>query len=281
MSRIVYVNGDYLPEEDAKISVFDRGFLFADGVYEVSSVLGGKLLDNAAHLVRLQYSLNQLQMPLPCPMAEIEAVQLETVRRNNLQEGSLYLQISRGVADRDFTFPKEQKPSLVMFTQARPVAENPTASRGWSVVTTPDIRWGRRDIKTVQLLAPSMAKQAAVDQGADDAWFVEDGFVTEGTSNNAWIVKGGKLVTRQLSNAILHGITRKALLRLAAEDSMEVEERAFAVEEAQAADEAFITSATTIVMPVVKIDGKLVGNGNPGSVSMRLRQLYLEEARKS
>ena len=281
MSRIVYVNGDYLPEEDAKISVFDRGFLFADGVYEVSSVLEGKLLDNAAHLVRLQHSLNALKMPLPCPMTEIEAVQLETVRRNNLQEGSLYLQVSRGVADRDFTFPKEQKPSLVMFTQARPVADNPAASRGWSVVTTPDIRWGRRDIKTVQLLAPSMAKQAAVDQGADDAWFVEDGFVTEGTSNNAWIVKGGKLVTRQLSNAILHGITRKALLRLAAEDGMEVEERTFAVEEAQSADEAFITSATTIVVPVVKIDGKLVGNGNPGSVSMRLRQLYLEEARKS
>ncbi len=281
MSRIVYVNGEYLPEEDAKISVFDRGFLMADGVYEVSSVLDGKLVDNAAHLVRLQRSLDELRMAAPMPMADIEAVQMEVVRRNNLTEGSLYLQVSRGVADRDFTLPKDAKPSLVMFTQVRAVAENPAVSRGFKVITVPDIRWKRRDIKTVQLLAPSLAKQQAVDAGADDAWFVEDGFITEGTSNNSWIVKGGKLITRQLSNEILHGITRKAMLRLAEEDGLVIEERAFTVEEAQAADEAFITSATAVVMPVVSIDEKLIGNGNPGSVTLRLRQLYVEEARKA
>jgi D-alanine transaminase len=281
MSRTVYVNGEYLPEEDAKISVFDRGFLMADAVYEVSSVLDGKLVDNAAHLTRLQRSLDELRMAAPMPMAEIEAVQQEVVRRNNLKEGSLYLQVSRGVADRDFTLPKDAKPSLVMFTQVRAVAQNPAVARGFKVITIPDIRWKRRDIKTVQLLAPSLAKQQAVDAGADDAWFVEDGLITEGTSNNSWIVKGGKLITRHLSPEILHGITREAILKFAAADGLTFEERAFSVEEAQAADEAFITSATTVVMPVVSIDGKLIGNGNPGSVTLRLRQLYVDAARKA
>ncbi len=213
MSRIVYVNGEYLPEEDAKISVFDRGFLFADGVYEVSSVLDGKLVDNAAHLVRLARSLGELRMESPLPPAEIEAVQNEMIARNNLVEGALYLQVSRGAADRDFSIPKDAKPSLVMFTQAKKLADNPAAQKGWSVILVEDIRWKRRDIKTVQLLAPSLAKQAALDAGADDAWMVEGGFVTEGTSNNAWIVKGGKLITRHLSPEILHGITRRAVMR--------------------------------------------------------------------
>jgi len=281
MSRIVYVNGEYLPEEDAKISVFDRAFLMSDGVYEVSSVLDGKLLDNGEHLHRLKRSLDELRIPLPMPLHEIEAVQHEMLRRNNLREGSLYLQVTRGTADRDFTFPENAKPSLVMFTQVRSVQDNPAVGRGYSVVSMPDLRWKRRDIKTTQLLYPSMCKQAAVDQGADDAWLVEEGFVTEGTSNNAWIVKNGKLVTRQLSNDILHGITRKTLLRIAAEDGIGFEERPFTIEEAQSADEAFVTSATTVVMPVVRIDGKLVGNGNPGSVTLRLRQLYLEEMKRA
>jgi D-alanine transaminase len=281
MSRIVYVNGEYLPEAEAKVSVFDRAFLMADGVYEVSSVLDGKLLDNAAHLERLKRSLDELRIALPMPLEEIEAVQKEMLRRNNLREGSLYLQVTRGSADRDFTFPKNAVPTLVIFTQERAVERNPAVARGFSVISMPDLRWQRRDIKTIQLLYPSMCKQAAVDQGADDAWMVEDGFVTEGTSNNAWIVKGGKLITRQLSNAILHGITRKTLLRIAEEDGIGFEERPFSIEEAQAADEAFITSATTVVMPVVKIDGKLVGNGNPGSVTLRLRQLYIDEMKRA
>lgn len=281
MSRIVYVNGQYLPEAEAKISVFDRGFLFADGVYEVSSVLEGKLVDNAAHLKRLRRSLGELRMDFATGDGEIAAIQTELIARNQLHEGLVYLQVSRGAADRDFAFPKAPEPSLVMFTQARNLLNNPTAARGLSVISLPDIRWRRRDIKTVQLLYPSMAKQAALDAGADDAWLVEDGVVTEGTSNNAWIVKGGKVITRQLSQDILHGITRAAILRLAAEDGIAFEERPFTIAEAQAADEAFVSSASAFVMPVVRIDDKLIGNGNPGSVSLRLRSIYIEEALKS
>ncbi|MEZ5801066.1 MAG: D-amino-acid transaminase [Nitratireductor sp.] len=281
MSRTVYVNGEFLDEENAKISVFDRGFLFADGVYEVSSVIDGKLIDNAAHMARLRRSLSELRMVFAMSDEEIIAAQEEVVARNGLVEGALYLQVSRGVADRDFALPKDPKPSIVMFTQEKKLVDNPAVAKGWSVITLEDIRWRRRDIKTVQLLAPSLAKQAALDAGADDAWMVEDGMVTEGTSNNAWIIKGGKIITRHLSNDILHGITRKAVLRLAAEDGLTIEERSFTPEEAMDADEAFVTSATTFVMPVVSINGKGVGNGNPGSVTLRLRELYIEEARRS
>lgn len=281
MSRIVYVAGEFLPEEEAKISVFDRSFLFADGVYEVTSVIDGKLVDNAAHLARLRRSLAALKLTFPMSDAEIQVAQKELVRRNGLTEGALYLQVSRGAADRDFAFPSEPQPVLLMFTQVKGLIDNPAASKGMSIVTIDDIRWKRRDIKTVQLLAPSLAKQAAIEAGSDDAWLVEDGHVTEGTSNNAYIVKGGKIITRPLSNDILHGITRKAILKLAVRDGVELEERAFTVAEALEADEAFVTSATTFVMPVVKIDGKLIGNGNPGSVTLRLRDLYLEEAKAS
>ena len=281
MSRTVYVNGEFLDEENAKISVFDRGFLFADGVYEVSSVIDGKLIDNAAHMARLRRSLSELRMVFAMSDEEIIAAQEEVVARNGLVEGALYLQVSRGVADRDFSLPKDPKPSIVMFTQEKKLVDNPAVAKGWAVITLEDIRWRRRDIKTVQLLAPSLAKQAALDAGADDAWMVEDGKITEGTSNNAWIIKGGKIITRQLSNDILHGITRKAVMRLASEDGLVVEERAFTEDEAMSADEAFVTSATTFVMPVVSINGKGVGNGNPGSVTLRLRELYIEEARRS
>ncbi len=280
MSRIVYVNGEYLAEEDAKISVFDRGFLFADGVYEVSSVIDGALIDNKAHLARLQRSLDELSMPSPNTPGEIEAIQMEMVKRNNLTEGLLYLQVSRGVADRDFNFPTEAKPSLVMFTQVKKITENPAAERGITVVSVPDLRWGRRDIKTVQLLYPSIAKEEARAAGADDAWLVEDGFVTEGTSNNAWIVlEDGTIVTRQLSHDILHGITRRAVMRLAAERQIKVEERPFTIEEAQGAKEAFVTSASAFVMPVVEIDGVKIADGKPGDLSKRLRGIYLDEAK--
>ena len=279
MSRIVYVNGEYLPEEDAKISVFDRGFLFADGVYEVSSVLNGKLIDNEAHLVRLQRSLDELAMPAPCPMEKVVAIQREMLTRNNLEEGLLYLQITRGAADRDFVYPKQPKPSLVMFTQAKKIVESAAAIKGMDVITQPDLRWHRRDIKTIQLLYPSMAKQEAVKQGADDAWLVEDGFVTEGTSNNSWIVTAeGTLVTRQLSNDILHGITRRAVMTLCKERQIKIEERPFSVAEAKAAKEAFFTSASAFVMPVVSIDGTLISDGKPGELTKRLRALYLEDA---
>ena len=279
MSRIVYVNGEYLPEEEAKISVFDRGFLFADGVYEVSTVIRGKLVENEGHLKRLGRSLAELKMAPPCSDAEIEAVQKEVVARNQLDEGMIYLQVTRGAADRDFAFPEDAKSSLVMFTQEKPVLESKSAEKGISVVTLPDIRWKRRDIKTVGLLAQSLAKQQALEAGANDAWMVEDGYVTEGSSNNAFIVTAdGKLVTRDLSNEILHGITRKAVLALAERDGIEIEERAFTPEEAYEAAEAFSTSASSFVMPVVRIDDRIMSNGAPGPVSKRLRELYIEMA---
>jgi D-alanine transaminase len=279
MSRIVYVNGEYLPEEEAKISVFDRGFLFADGVYEVSSVLAGKLIDNAAHMARLERSLGELRMAPPMPLDEIPPIQREIVARNALDQGTVYLQVSRGAADRDFPFPKGAASSLVIFSQERNLLEDPAAARGISVITLPDIRWQRRDIKTVQLLAPSLAKQAALDAGANDAWLVEDGFVTEGSSNNAYIVTlDGTIVTRALSNSILHGITRRAILALAEREGLTVEERSFTPEEAYEAGEAFITSASTFVYPVVDIDGRILGNGVPGPVATKLRQLYIEMA---
>ncbi|MDF1855967.1 D-amino-acid transaminase [Pseudooceanicola sp.] len=285
MSRTVYVNGNYLPEEEAKISIFDRGFLMADGVYEVTSVLGGKLIDFDGHAKRLQRSLGELDMATPCSTEELLDIHRALVEKNALVDGMIYLQVTRGAAgDRDFAFPDpEQVPStLVLFTQSKPgLAEDPKVAKGISVISIEDIRWGRRDIKTVQLLYPSMGKMMAKAAGADDAWMVEEGAVTEGTSNNAYIVKGNKIITRALSHDILHGITRAAVLRFAREAQMEVEERSFSIDEAQAADEAFITSASSFVMPVVEIDGAKVGSGTPGRVALRLREIYLEESRKA
>lgn len=285
MSRIVYVNGEYLPEEDAKISIFDRGFLMADGVYEVTSVLDGKLVDFDGHAVRLERSLTELDMAAPVTKDELLEIHRELVARNGIVEGMVYLQVTRGApGDRDFVFPDpEETPStLVLFTQNKPgLADSPVAKTGIKVISIEDIRWGRRDIKTVQLLYPSMGKMMAKKAGVDDAWLVEDGFVTEGTSNNAYIVKGGKIITRALSNEILHGITRAAVLRFAKEAQMEVEERNFTIEEAKEADEAFVTSASTFVMPVVEIDGATIGTGAPGRVAPRLREIYLDESLKA
>jgi D-alanine transaminase len=284
MSRIVYVNGEYLPEEEAVVSIFDRGFLMADGVYEVTSVLDGKLLDFDGHAVRLERSLKELEMDAPATKDELLAIHRELVEKNGIVEGMIYLQITRGnPGDRDFAYPpKGTKPTLVMFTQNKPgLAANPVADVGIKVISVEDLRWGRRDIKTVQLLYPSMAKMAAKAAGVDDAWFVEDGKVTEGTSNNTYIVKDGKIITRELSHDILHGITRAAVLRFAAEAQMAVEERCFTIEEAQAADEAFFTSASAFVMPVVEVDGVVVGAGKPGPVAARLREIYLEESLKT
>ncbi|MGO4906880.1 D-amino-acid transaminase [Pseudorhodobacter sp. W20_MBD10_FR17] len=285
MSRIVYVNGQYLPEAEATVSIFDRGFLMADGVYEVTSVLGGKLIDFAGHSVRLARSLNELDMAAPCSDEELLEIHRELVARNEITDGMIYLQVTRGnPGDRDFAYPDPAvtKPTLVMFTQSKPgMADSPVTKTGIKVISIEDIRWGRRDIKTVQLLYPSMGKMMAKKAGADDAWMVEDGAVTEGTSNNAYIVKNGRIITRQLSTDILHGITRAAVLRFAKEAQMMVEERPFTIEEAQAADEAFFTSASAFVMPVVEIDGASIGAGKPGPVAMRLREIYLEESRKT
>ena len=282
MSRIVYVNGRFVPESEAHVSIFDRGFLFGDGVYEVSSVLDRGLVDNSAHLARLERSLGELGIALPATPDEIVRAQKELIARNDLDEGTIYLQITRGPADRDFAYPAEPKPTLVMFTQKKSILDNPLAARGITVITVPDLRWRRRDIKTVGLLAASMAKQAALDAGADDAWMVEDGVVTEGSSNNAYIVTGdGVVVTRHLGSEILHGITRAAVLRLSREHQIAVEERAFTVDEAKSAAEAFITSASSFVIPVTGIDGETIGDGRPGAITTRLREIYIESARAS
>ena len=280
MSRTVYVNGEYVAEEDAKISVFDRGFLMADGVYEVTSVLDGKLIDFEGHQVRLNRSLNELEMDAPVSDDELLEIHRNLVELNDVTEGLVYLQVTRGAADRDFAYPKGVAPSLVMFTQSKNVVNSPAVSTGIKVISIDDLRWGRRDIKTVQLLYPAMGKMMAKAAGCDDAWMVEDGFVTEGTSNNAYIVKDGKIITRQLSNDILSGITRAAVLRFAVEAQMEVVERPFTIDEVKDADEAFITSATTFVQGVVEMDGVAIGTGKPGEIALRLREIYLDESRK-
>ncbi|MEO1537839.1 MAG: D-amino-acid transaminase [Pseudomonadota bacterium] len=282
MSRTVYVNGAYLPEEEATISIFDRGFLFADGVYEVTSVIGGKLIDFDGHAKRLERSLGELEMASPVTRENLLEIHRELVVKNAIEDGLIYLQITRGAADRDFAYPEDATPSIVLFTQAKPgLADSPKAKVGIKVISIEDQRWGRRDIKTVQLLYPSMGKMAAKKAGADDAWMIQDGFITEGTSNNAYIVKDGAIITRHLGNEILHGITRAAVLRFAREAQMQVEERSFTLDEAMAADEAFITSASTFVMPVVEIDGQAIGTGVPGPIAARLREIYLEESMKA
>jgi len=285
MNRTVYVNGEYLPETEAKVSIFDRGFLMADAVYEVTSVLGSKLIDFDGHIVRLQRSLDELEINNPHTREEWLNIHRELVRTNDLVDGGIYLQISRGAPnDRDFVWPDPETtiPTVVLFTQSKPgLANSPSAQTGIKVISIEDIRWGRRDIKTVQLLYPSMGKMMAQKAGVDDAWMVQDGYVTEGTSNNAYIVKDGLIITRALSNNILHGITRAAVLRFADEAQMKIEERNFTIEEAQQADEAFITSASAFVTPVVELDGQKISSGAPGSVVPRLREIYLEESMKT
>jgi D-alanine transaminase len=278
MSRIAYVNGRYVAEADAKVSIFDRGFLFADGVYEVTPIVNGKLVDYDAHMERLERSLGELRMAWPCDKVEMKVMHLELIKQNKLYEGIIYMQITRGVADRMFNFPKDIKSSLVAFPQVMALVDNANARTGVKVVTTPDIRWMRRDIKSIMLLAPVLGKQEAYEKGAAEAWMVEDGFVTEGTSSNAYIIKNNTVITRPLSNRILAGCTRRALFRLSKEHGVKIEERLFTVEEAYVADEAFLTSASQFVMPIVEIDGKRIGGGQPGPVSRKLRELFLEEA---
>ena len=285
MTRTVYVNGEYLPEHEATVSIFDRAFLMADGVYEVTSVLGGKLIDFAGHSKRLARSLNELDIKKPAIFDDLLDIHRELVKVNAIDEGLVYLQITRGApGDRDFVFPDPEttEPTVVLFTQNKPgLANSPAAKIGMKIISIEDARWGRRDIKTVQLLYPSMGKMMAKKAGADDAWMVQDGAVTEGTSNNAYIIKGNSIITRALSNDILHGITRAAVLRFAREAQMQVEERDFTIDEAKGADEAFITSASAFVMPVVEIDGVAVGSGVPGDKALRLREIYLDESVKA
>jgi D-alanine transaminase len=281
--RTVFVNGDYVNENEAKVSIFDRGFLFADGVYEVTSVINGKLIDFEGHFTRLQRSLKELDMEMSMDKSAMLAMHRELVSRNNTEEGMIYLQITRGVADREFTFPPKGTPAtIVAFTQNKILINSPVPQKGIKVISVEDLRWGRCDIKTVQLLYPSLAKMEAKNKGVDDAWMVRDNMVTEGTSNNAYIVtKDNTIVTRDLSNQILHGITRKAVLACAEALQMKIEERPFSLEEIANAKEAFVTSATAFVMPVVEFDGTEVGNGKPGPVALKLREIYIAQSLKT
>ena len=278
MSRIVYVNGEWMPEADAKISVFDRGFQFADSIYEITAVLGGKLIDYHGHAQRLSRSLTALGIPVPVSEEQMLALHREAIARNGVEEGLVYLQVSRGVQDRDFMFGADLSPTFVIFTQSKKVLDNPKWKTGISVITMPDGRWVNRQIKTVQLLYSSLAKMEAAKAGADDAIFIEDGFITEASSSNVHIVtREGTLITRQLSNALLHGITRGSILDLARQAGVPVEERRLTLDEARNAAEIFITSATAFVMPVVRLDGEPVGEGVPGPVSGRFLQLYIQD----
>jgi D-alanine transaminase len=282
MSRTVYVNGSYLPEAEAKVSVFDRAFLFGDAVYEVTAVLDRRLVDFPAHLARLDRSLKEIALPAPLNHDDLHALHEELIRRNGIDEGIVYLEISRGVADRDFAYPEEALPTVVAFTQSRALIANPYAVTGVKVITIPDLRWKRRDIKSTSMLAQTMGKQDAKLKGAYEAWMVEDGCVTEGTSSSAFILdEAGVIRTQPLGHHILPGVTRRVVLRLAEEQAVSLDERPFTVAEALRAREAFMTAASAFVLPVVEIDGVAIGDGRPGPVARAFRDLYIEEARNS
>jgi D-alanine transaminase len=276
VSRIVYVNGEYAAEEEAKISIFDRGFIFGDGVYEVVPVITGKLVDRDYFLERLDRSLDELSITWPCSQREYIDILQELIKLNELEEGIVYSQVTRGIADRDFVFPPGTAPSLVAFTSEINLLNNPLSETGIAVTTSEDIRWKRRDIKSINLLAQCLAKQDAFSKGANEGWMVEDGFVTEGVSSSAYIVKDEKIITRPLSNLILPGIRRRTLIEIAERENIEIEQRLFTIEEAMQADEAFISSATTIALPVISIDGEMIADGMPGTITGKLRSLYIE-----
>ncbi|MEQ4731527.1 MULTISPECIES: D-amino-acid transaminase [Providencia] len=277
---IAYVNGQFLPEEDASVSVFDRGFLFADAVYEVTAIINGKLVDFDRHMARLQRSCAELQLSLPYDLAELKQIHLQLVQKNNIEEGLVYLQLTRGNAhQRSFLYPdKQTKPTLVLFAQKTQIVENEKSKYGIKVVTVDDIRWQRCDIKTVALLAASMAKEYAKQQGADDAIFVKNGYITEGSSSNCFIInQQNQIQTRGLNNEILSGITRQAILQLAREQKIDIVEKPFSIDEMLEAKEVFITSATTLVWPVIMANNQFIGEGKPGKLAIRLREIYLQK----
>jgi D-alanine transaminase len=281
LDSIAYVNGSFVPLSEAKVSILDRGFLFADGIYEVAAVLDGKLVDNDSHLTRLERSVGEISLKLPESLERIVEIQKELIARNKLESGLVYLEVTRGAdTGRDFAFPKGVKPTLIMFTSVKDIVNAESARTGIGVITVPDIRWTRRDIKSVALLAQVLAKQAAAEAGAGEAWMIEDGKVTEGGSSSAFILtQDDVIVTRQNGSEILPGCTRKAVVKLAEERQLRVEERPFSIDEALRAKEAFITSASAFVQAVVTIDGKTVADGKPGPMAKRLREIYVDFAK--
>ena len=281
--RTVYVNGVYLPEDQAQVSIFDRGFLFGDAVYEVTAVMNGQMVDFDAHMDRLQRSMSELDMQNGYGRKDLLTIHKKLIEKNNLQEGLVYLQVTRGVADRDFDFSDlDVKPGLVLFTQVKNLEANPLAARGQRIVLADDLRWGRSDIKTVQLLYSSLMKTRAKRQGADDVWLCRDGKITEGSSNNAYIVThNNEIVTRELSTDILHGITRASVLKIARLHQLKIVERAFSVDELLSAREAFSTSASGFVNPVVNVNGTAISDGEPGHVTTALRASYVAESQSA
>ena len=277
MARQIYVNGAYLPEAEARISVMDRGFLFGDAIYEVTAMIGGHLIDNDLHLSRLEQSLAKIGIPMPLSLDGIREVQAELVRRNGMTDGTIYLQVSRGTAERNFLPADGITPNFVAFTQPKRLWGTPAQQNGIAVALVHDPRWDRRDIKTVMLLGQVLAKQAAQAEGFDDVWLFENGCITEGASSTAFILtRKGTIVTRPNSHATLPGCTRQAVLRLIAARQLSFEERAFTVDEAQDAAEAFLTSASSLVQPVVRIGDRVIGDGRPGPVTRHLQDLYLQ-----
>ena len=281
MARVIYLNGAFVEECDAKISVFDRGFLFGDGIYEVSAVLNGRLVDNDLHLARLERSVKEIGIPLPASLSDIRDAQAELIRRNALHEGVIYMQVTRGEAERDFVYADNMRPNFVMLTQTKNLANAPSVLHGVRVDVAADTRWARRDIKTVMLLAQVLAKKQAKAKGYHEVWLVEDGFVTEGGSSTAFIItKDNVLVTRPNSPAILPGCTRRAVLQIAEEQNLIIDERLFTVDEAKGAKEAFLTSASSFVTPIIGIEDHTIGDGKPGPITRRLQEVYLDLARR-
>lgn len=277
--RQVYINGDFKKEDEAKVSVFDRGLLFSDSLYEVTTVINGKLIDFNNHMKRLDRSMTELKFKKLLNHLDILIFHRKLIELNNLKEGMIYLQVTRGVADRSFDMPKDKiEPTVLAFTQEKKIIDSESAKNGIKVMTLDDMRWKRCDIKTTQLLYASMAKTEATEKGFDDAWMLREGYVTEGSSSNAWIIKGKIIMTRQSDNLILSGITRDAISKCAKDLGYEVVTKNITLQDAQSASEAFITSATACVMPVVKINTNQIGDGKPGKFVTALRAEYIKQA---
>ncbi|HIP29446.1 MAG TPA: D-amino-acid transaminase [Sulfurospirillum arcachonense] len=280
MNGIVFLNGEYLKADEAKVSVFDRGYMFGDGVYEVVPVVNYTVLDREPFLERFGRSLSELDLAWPMSKNEFLNMIDELVKKNDIKEGGVYMQVTRGVAPRDFSYPKDTPTTCTAFGFKKEVINNPYAQSGVKVAFVEDIRWKRRDVKSIALLGQCMAKEEAKRKGAYEGWMVEDGYVTEGTSSSAYIVKDNVIITRPLSNSILPGIRRKLLIEIANKHDILIEERLFTPQEALDADEAFLSSATTFVLPIVEIDGKNIGDGKPGPVFEKMRKMYIESALK-
>lgn len=278
-SDIVFLNGEFLPKDKAKISVFDRGFIFGDGIYEVVPVINGKMVDKIEFWERFKRSLKEIALNFPYKDSEFESILNELIAKNALKEGGVYMQITRGVASRDFAFTKGLKPTIMAFVYAANIQNNELASRGISVVSVPDIRWKRRDIKSISLLAQCYAKEMAVNAGADEGFMVENGKVTEATSASAFIIKDKTLITKPFSNEILPGIRRQNILKFARELNLSVAERVFSMNEVYEADEVFISAASLPILGVIKADGKMIANGKVGKFTQQLRQRYLQKMR--